>query len=256
MREVPLEFEDLLTPRGRRVLAGRHPLCGALLEPGRRFVAADDLVNRKKAARLRDALDRALGPHLVEMARIIPPQSITEMRHNYGELLPKTARVSTVYLDAARERGFRAAKELGLVDLLRSESLKAFAAAISGRPLRRQNGIQALCYRPGDYAGPHNDHHPEDAEAVGGYTDVHLTLCTPSVARQLLVYAKRGHFSEVRDVATLGGLTIYRLPFWHYTTPLEARPKHEANARRWVLLGTFIDAQPDDLRRSVVSPPI
>jgi hypothetical protein len=31
-------------------------------------------------------------------------------------------------------------------------------------------------------------------------------------------------------------VTAYRLPFWHYTTPLVGAPK----AARWVLLGTFL----------------
>jgi hypothetical protein len=252
---LPSEFEDLLTAAGRRVLAGRHPLCGALLEPGRRFVASTALVDRRKAERVRAALERALRPHLVEMARIIPPQTLTEMTENYGEWLPKTGRVQTIYLDRARERGYQLASELGVVALLQSESLAAFAAAIAGRPLRRRGGMQVLCYQPGDYAGPHNDHHPEDPEARTGYTDVHLTLCTPAVWRQLLVYARRGHFTEVQDVATVGGLTVYRLPFWHYTTPLQARPKREADARRWVLLGTFLDAEPGRSARQTVQPP-
>lgn len=242
MNGVPTEFEDLLTARGKKVLTGAHPLCGAFLEPGRRFVVARGLIDVAKAARLRDALDTKLRPHLEEMARPIPPQTLTEMTENYGEWLPKTGRVRTAYLDSARDPAYRAAREMGLVDLLRSQSLRAFVEAVGGRALRKRNGMQVLCYGPGDYAGPHNDHHPEDAEAAGGYTDFHLTLCTAAVRRQLLVYARRGHFSQVVDVAGLGALTVYRLPFWHYTTPLEARRGLAEGARRWVLLGTFVDA--------------
>ena len=43
-------------------------------------------------------------------------------------------------------------------------------------------------------------------------------------------------------VAESGCLTLYRLPFWHYTTPLQAKPKQETKAARWVLLGTFLYA--------------
>ena len=50
-RRDPGEFEDLLSRAGRRVLAGTHPLCGALADPRRRFLAADDLLDRAKAAR-------------------------------------------------------------------------------------------------------------------------------------------------------------------------------------------------------------
>ena len=76
-----------------------------------------------------------------------------------------------------------------------------------------------------------------------GYVDLHVTLCTNGVADQRLIYARAGHFSESVDVATVGGVTCYRLPFWHYTTPMLAKPKREASARRWVLLGTFLDAR-------------
>ena len=250
----PAEFEELLSAEGRKILAGTHPLCGALLVPGKRFTASLGLIDPRKAERLRRALEKTLLPLLEEMAQPIPPQTLTDMTENYGELLPKTARVRTAYLDHPRARAFRAAEAMGLTTLLRSQSLVAFAAAVCGRRLRPRGGMQVLCYTPGDYAGPHNDHHPEDPEAAGGYTDVHLTLCGPAVAHQYLVYARRGHLSEVWDVATLGGVTVYRLPFWHYTTPLVARPGQEGAARRWVLLGTYLDAPPR-ARRAIAPPP-
>ena len=91
-------------------------------------------------------------------------------------------------------------------------------------PLAKKHGIQVLCYGQGDYAGPHTDHHPEDARAKDGYIDVHLSLTNEAVAHQWLVYARRGHFSEVTSAALKGGLTGYRLPFWYYTTPLHLQP--------------------------------
>jgi hypothetical protein len=123
-----------------------------------------------------------------------------------------------------------------------SPSFGAFAAALSGRKLRRRWGIQALCYGPGDYSGPHNDHHPEDAEARDGYLDVHLSFTSAAVDHQWLVWSRQGHFSEVTRVHTLGGVTAYRLPFWHFTTPLAAKRGPPNRARRWVLLGTFLYA--------------
>ena len=39
----------------------------------------------------------------------------------------------------------------------------------------------------------------------------------------------------------MGGVTCYRLPVWHYTTPMVAKRGREGDARRWVLLGTFLD---------------
>src|SRR5882724_2267326 len=240
MDRFPAEFEDMLTAAGRRVLAGRSPLCGALAEPRRRFLAETGLVSEKRAGAAVGLLDRALYDLLEPLAQPIPPETIWEMTKDYGELLPKTARVKTVYLERRRERAYRRAEEIGLVAMLRSESFAAFAAALAGRALRRRWGIQALCYGPGDYAGPHNDHHPEEPDARQGYVDIHLTLAGPAVAQQFLVYAVAGHFSRMETAARSGRITAYRLPLWHYTTPLVAKRGREAEARRWVLLGTFL----------------
>jgi hypothetical protein len=245
VNRFPAEFEDMLTAAGRRVLAGRSPLCGALAEPRQRFVAVAGLVSERTARAAVRLLDRALYELLEPLEQPIPPETIWEMTRNYGELLPKTARVKTAYLERRRERAYRRAEEIGLVGLLRSESFAAFAAALAGRALRRRWGIQLLCYGPGDYAGPHNDHHPEEPAARRGYLDLHVSLSGRGVAQQWLVYAVQGHFSRIVDVATAGGITAYRLPLWHYTTPLvsKARARSE-EARRWLLLGTFLYRRP------------
>jgi len=251
LRRFPAEFEEFLTAKGRRLLAGSSDLRGALADPRRRFVVADDLIDARQARAAVPLLNRALYEHLQPLAQAIPPESTWDMTADYGETLPKTARLRTAYLEHRRQRAYIRAMEIGLVTMLRSASFGAFAAALAGRPLRRRWGIQVLCYDPGDYAGPHNDHHPEQPAARRGYVDVHVTLCGTGVARQLLVYAVQGHFREVVDVATVGSITAYRLPLWHYTTPLEALPgAAAATARRWVLLGTFLYRSPPVLVRS------
>ncbi len=233
---IPAEFEDLLSAAGRRVLAGTHPLCGALANPRTRFLARHDLLDRPKAERLRRALERSLEDKLVLMARPIPPETISEMREDYGELLPKTSRARTIYFESRREPGVKAAERIGLVRMMRSDSFHAFAEALAGRRFAAGWGLQVLRYGPGDYAGPHNDHHPENKRAQHGYVDLHLSFCTPSVEHQWLVYSRAGHFSEIVPVSGPCTVTAYRLPFWHYTTPLVGRE----NAARWVLLGTFL----------------
>ncbi len=198
---IPAEFEDLLNAAGRRVLAGSHPLCGALADPRTRFLARADLLDRARVERLRRALEATLADKLELMERPIPPESISSMRHDYGELLPKTSRARTIYFESRHEPGVREAERLGLLRLLRSESFRAFAAALAGRKLARERGVQVLRYGPGDYAGPHNDHHPENPDARGGYIDVHVSLCSPGVAHQWLVYGRGGHFTEIVSVA-------------------------------------------------------
>lgn len=239
MRRLPEEFEELLSSKGRAVLGGRRTVSLG----SERFLAHNGLLDTKLARGVLELLDRAMKDVMTPMEDPIPPWTITGMQHDYGELLPKTVRVSTATFSSRRSKGFQRAGEIGLHAMLKSESYFAFAQALAGRRLRRGWGTQVLCYRPGDYAGPHNDHHPEDPDARDGYTDLHLTFCTDGVAAQSLVYERDGHFSEERPVVTVGGVTCYRLPFWHYTTPLRAKAKRDRDARRWVVLGTFLDAR-------------
>jgi hypothetical protein len=240
LRKFPAEFEALLSPAGRRLLAGRSALVGALAEPRRRFLAADGLLDQEKVTGACRLLDRALLPVLARIDRPIPPEATWAMKGDYEELLPKTMRVSTAVFERRRGRAWDAAKATGLAAMLQSDSFRLFCERLAGRPLARPWGIQALCYGPGDYAGPHNDHHPENRSARRGYIDIHLSLANPAVAQQWLVYAVAGHFTRMESVARPGRVTAYRLPLWHYTTPLLAKRGREADARRWVLLGTFL----------------
>ena len=235
--DIPAEFEELLSRQGRRVLAGTHPLCGALADPRRRFLMADNLIDRARAARLRRALEAELIDTLEPIERPTPPESIWDMKRDYGELLPKTTRARTIYFESRREPGVKAAERIGLSRLMKSRSFRAFAEMLAGARLAAGWGQQVLRYGPGDYAGPHNDHHPENSRARSGYIDLHLSL-SAGVEHQWLVYGRAGHFSEIVPVAGAATITAYRLPFWHYTTPLAGGP----TAARWVLLGTFLFA--------------
>jgi hypothetical protein len=234
----PAEFADLLTAKGRRILSGRRPPANGP------FLALAGCIERERAAGLVAALERALHPYLVPLVRAIPPWSISGQTRNHQERLVKTVSARTAYLERRTSRAVRAAGRLGLLRMLASETYFRFAEALAGRALDRRFGRQVLCYGAGDYAGPHTDHHPEDKRARDGYFDLHLSFAGRDVAQQLLVYAEGGHFRHVVDVARPGLVTAYRLPFWHYTTPLVARPGRAASARRWVILGTFRFAGP------------
>jgi hypothetical protein len=234
----PREFADLLTPRGRRMLDGRDRAAAGALGRGT-FVSLAGAIDAAKAGAARALLEAQLAPHLQALSQGIPPESITGQTRNHQERLIKTVRVRTAYLERRRSAAWRAAERIGLIAMTGSETWRRFAEMLAGRALDRRSGRQVLCYGPGDYAGPHTDHHPEDPKAREGYVDMHLTLSGPGVAHQWLVYAEGGHFRHVLDVNTKGGITAYRLPFWHYTTPLVAKKGREDAARRWVVLGTF-----------------
>jgi hypothetical protein len=243
MPGFPVEFADLLTPKGRRILDGADgEMQGALVGPDRFFTVIQGAISRETALRVHGLIARHLAPHMTRLSAAIPPRSITGQTRNYQERLPKVARLRTAYLERRGTAAWAAAERSGLIGMMGSASYRRFAEVIAGRPLDRKFGRQVLAYGPGDYAGPHTDHHPEEERARNGYVDFHISFGHPAVAHQYLVYARGGHLSEIVDVAAPGLITIYRLPFWHYTTPLIAKPGHAHTARRFVVLGTFLYA--------------
>ena len=245
MKKFPAQFSDLLSRQGLKLLEGRHPLAGTLARGQGRFVFGAGLLDARRSVEMAALLEKTLGDKMVVMAQPIPPEATAKMTIAYTEQLPKTVRVHTAFIDHARSAARKRAVDSGLIELMRSSSFHAFAEALSGYPLRNRWGLQALCYRDRDYSGPHNDAHPDEPLGKDGYTDLHLTFCNDAVERQLLVYEKQGHLTELTDVAMKGGVTCYRLPFWHYTTPLQSRRGKEKASRRWVLLGTFLDRWDD-----------
>jgi hypothetical protein len=160
------------------------------------------------------------------------------MTENYSETLPKTVRLKACYLHAKRCVAYPQAEKIGLIAMMRSNSLLRFTEQTSGLNLE-WSSCQVICYEPGDYAGPHNDHHPADDNLREGYVDVHIMFSTAAVDHQWIVWESNGHLMNIRNINLEGGIAVYQLPFWHYTTPLVPKPSREKDARRWLLLTSY-----------------
>ena len=241
MRKFPTDFADLLSPRGRRVLergfAGRNTIFGGAETP---LALLPGMLDAGFASAGAALLDRTLMSHVKPVSVPVPPETISEMTENYGELLPKSMRFSTVYFGSRTSKAWKAAEEIGLMAMMRSASVARFAEAVTGLKLTGNRGTQVILYRSGDYAGPHNDHHPESPAERDGFVDLHISLTTSGVASQYLVYEDRfHHLSNASAVSLNGSIAVYKLPFWHYTTPMKAKRGRENDARRWLLLRSF-----------------
>jgi hypothetical protein len=236
----PHEFADLLNARGRKLLAER-PRFDVFHRRGRTpIVLLDGLIEPRVARRCIEALDSGMYGRLRRMETPIPRERLLEQTKNYSESLAKTVRVKTVTLNSARSKALDASLEIGLGQMMRSESFRQLAEIVVGRPLRQDHwGRQVICYEQGDYSGPHNDHHPESEIAGKGFVDLHIMFSNEAVQSQWLVYEEGGFLSRSHEVAVPSSIAVYRLPFWHYTTPLVAKPGRETEARRWLLLGSF-----------------
>lgn len=187
-----------------------------------------------------ELLETQISPLLRRAARPVDPKTITGMTKNYSESLHKSLRNSTVLLNNPRSAAFKPARETGLTAFLTSPSLQEFAERVSGFQLEPSPGMQVICYKPGDYVGPHNDHHPEESHLRNGYVDLQITLTNDHVERQYLVYESGGFFNRNVNIGISSGVSVSLLPFWHQVTPLIAKPGREAVARRWLLLVSFV----------------
>jgi hypothetical protein len=231
-QRFPPEFEALLSARGRRVLHGKDTAARGVLARGP-FYVQTGLIHSRWVRDGAEVLAHAFGDLLVDLLRELP--SPFSSVATGMELLPKVCRMLTT---PTTPQAVERAHDCGLYELLHSDSYKAFVAVLAGKTMRGPETLQVLSYRAGDYAGPHTDNHPQEPSVRHGYVDVHLSFCTSGVTRQLLVYERERHLTEVASLAESGTVTAYRLPFWHYTTPLEVKHAH---ARRWLVLGTFLD---------------
>jgi hypothetical protein len=196
-------------------------------------------VSPRKLATLTDFLDRRLASRLRVLSAPISKDIIRNLKKNCSEQLPKTMRIRTADLDAKSGKAKRVAASLGLMVALKSDELRGFGERVTGKKLLEDPACQVICYEPGDYSGPHTDHHPEQREYRDGYVDIHIMLSSPKVASQLLVYERQGWLNEVEEIGKGMSIAVYQLPFWHYTTPMLARPGVD-DARRWLLLASYV----------------
>ena len=240
MDRFPEELDDLLTPAARRLLADPPQLEALIAKKRSPLLVVDDVIDEGLARECIRLLDEAMYPALRRMYDPIPKEALTGMKRNYSEKLPKTVRVRTATFNSRASKALDAARQCGLAQMMHSQSFRRLAQRMTEPPLREDYWTrQVICYEAGDYSGPHNDHHPQRAEARNGFVDLHIMFSNDDVAAQSLVYEDRGFLSAVHDISTRAAIAVYRLPFWHYTTPLVARPGREATARRWLLLGSF-----------------
>jgi hypothetical protein len=240
MKRFPAEFSDLLNRKGLRLLNGNLPTFRSCFRPAKRwFVSAKSILSRKTSDECIRLLESELFPLLKTIAAEVPRSAIWDMSENYSDLLPKAMLVKSADLNGRSSKCIEAAHNIGLMEMLHSESFLRLARLISGLKVTAKPGRQVLCYINGNYVGPHNDHHPESDDSARGYVDVQISLANDDVEHQWLVYERQGHLNGIINVGEANLISVYWLPFWHYTTPLVARTGRERSARRWLLLGTF-----------------
>src|SRR5438309_8938187 len=98
MRKFPSEFSELLHAKGVEVFRSE-----LTFPPGRTPLVVTPPVMKASTARACvELLDEHLGPELRTMTRPIPRNSISGMKKNYSEQLPKIVSTKTCFLQSPR----------------------------------------------------------------------------------------------------------------------------------------------------------
>lgn len=236
MRNVMIRLHELSRESNEHL--GRSAVC-----VGPRFKMLPNILSVSAAYRTTRVLDDNLYPWLRSMTARIPKKAMWNMQSSFSDLLPKTMRFKTALLDKPRSGAYRAAENAGVFHVLQSAELHRLAEAMMRRSLDRSPTCQVICYGPGDYSGPHTDHHPDVPHLRNGYVDVHVMFSNSAVADQLLVVEDEGLLTNAVPIGIPSGIAFYNLPFWHYTTPLQER-RGAHGARRWLLLASYYLCRP------------
>ena len=170
MDRFPSEFVDLLNRRGRRLFHDLPHLETLIAKRRTPIVILDDVLDADVVRDCIRLLDEGMYPHLRRMHTPVPREALAGMKKNYQEELPKTVKVRTATFNAPKSKVLAAAREIGLAEMMASSSMLRLAQAASKPALRSDWWArQVICYEAGDYSGPHNDHHPENAAERNGF---------------------------------------------------------------------------------------
>ena len=235
MKKVfPKQFSDLLNRKGLQLLKG---ITGT--GPDNKIAVVQNIIRPEYVNVILDALNQKVFPVLKNYYAPVPDDIIKKMKRNHSEKLGKSMKMKSAELNSKNALAYKIAAEIGLIDMLSSASYKCMGEALMGKQFGDSTGKQVICYRHGDYVSPHNDHHPENENTRNGYFDIQLMLSNRYVRHQWLVYEQKGFLNSMADISNPSGIAVYRLPFWHYTTPMIGQPQKENEARRWLFLHSY-----------------
>jgi hypothetical protein len=253
MKSWPLDFADLLNDQGRALLEQPAPLaqfamdnrdtpyvnlrelltpqaeqgCLALLEQRWPIMQRHREENPLRAADQCDPdLDYVSSPYNSRLHHMFCPIGSREGDEDFRQF----------FLDS------------GLFDMCRSDSMRRFAEAITGYRLlqNQRSGVLVICYGANDYLSMHNDVKwpmqagwVDTAEPIA-YVDLHLSFVTDAAEQQFLLIQQGAYVNRIMGGKPVNGtVSVYRLPFWHFATPLIPKAGEEERCRRWIVMVNY-----------------
>jgi uncharacterized protein len=218
-------FFHLLSARGQRFVRMETPKAGKAAQ-NEKLRVYEGLLDKKAEKRLRTALEK-------ELYSVMRLHSRRMQNDDAKSQAPGSERHRVVSLVDEKRSVSKALEKTGVASLFRSIEFHDLAQSLSGMRLQRRFDVQIRCYEEGDHCASISLQKQDRKKAADG-VDVQLTLCSPTVESQWIVYEDDGHFSRVANVAQPGVFSVYRTPFSHYTTPLVLRDS-ATRGTRWVI---------------------
>ena len=251
MSKIPTQFADILTPEAKAFLTTRN---SSVFEPGAGGYAKINAITPHYSTLFFNTINDVVGPHLRNVLHKMP--NSPKKMHDYKFLwdsAPIPWQSHTCYMDFADIKGNREelpdlsplksiaytqVKESGLFDIFQSESwfewFHNFIGADADQFEDQNKSIQFSKYTQGDNIGLHNDYYGT-TKKVKWFLDVHISFVNKWVDHQYMLFGKDTLNNEV-SVAANGSIGIYRLPLWHFVTPLIGKVGHENEAARWLII--------------------
>jgi hypothetical protein len=253
MKCWPAEFSELLNAQGRVLLEQPAPLSQFAMDNAQTpYVNLRELLTPQARAGCLDLLEQrwpVMQGHREEHPLRPADQCNPDLDYISG---PYNSRLYHMYCPIAVDEGdedfTRFFVESGLLAMCRSDSMRRFAEAITGYQLlqNQRSGVLVICYGANDYLSMHNDvKWPQTAGWVDSaepiaYVDLHLSFATDAAEQQYLVIQQGAFCNRIMGGKPVNGtVSVYRLPFWHYATPLIPAAGREDHCRRWIVMANY-----------------
>ena len=252
----PSEFTELLTNRGREILDQGLVAPQFEFDNGETpYVSLRDVVDSEQARVCLAAFESrfaAIRPYRVDYRIPGASQARPELDYSSSPFCARHYQMTCPmdgYDPRYDEAGLRNSRSFfddsGLRTFAQSDSIRRFAEKVTGYELRQRegSGILVVCYGAYDYLSPHTDVSwpftagwDSENRAIA-YVDFHLIFGNDAVAHQYIVMQDGAHLNKILGGPPFNGaISVYRLPLWHYSTPLVPKPGREDEARRWILM--------------------
>jgi hypothetical protein len=244
---IPLEFADILSERAKPFLHKKNkPMNGDV--GGYRKM--DGAIHPSFCKEIMLILESEMKPHLHKIDMRLPTdaKSMYNFKYKTGTS-PLGWQSSSAYLNysdpesyskvylGVQQAVYDTFYATGIPSLFHSDSWNEWMCNFLGEDesafADRSRAIQVSRYVEGDNIGLHNDYYGNRKQA-DWFIDAHISFCH-EVAHQYMLFGVDS-LSNSTCVSKMGSIGLYKLPLWHFVTPMVAKRGKSSEAYRWLII--------------------